>query len=92
MFQKDIIKPLAFDPDRIIPSFTTKSVTCILQANIKPYFEYCCLIWGKYFNFSVHKIEKIQRRACKLILGNDFTLLDDARKQLNMLLFEYKQS
>ena len=38
----------------------------------------------------MYKIEKLQRRACKIILGKDYTSLDvdDARKQLNMLSFE----
>ena len=30
----------------------------------------------------------MQRRACKLILGNDYTTLDAARKQLRILSFE----
>ena len=58
------------------------------NAYIKPHFEYCCVIWGNSFNFNVHKFEKLQRKACKLILGTDYTSLDDARKQLNMLSFE----
>ena len=58
------------------------------NAYIKPHFEYCCVIWGNSFNSNVHKIKKIQKRACKLILGNDYTSLDDARKQLNMLSFK----
>ena len=38
--------------------------------------------------FNLHKIEKLQRRACKLILGTDYIALEDARRQLNMLSFE----
>ena len=55
---------------------------------IKPHFENCCVIWGKSFNSNLHKIEKLQRRARKLILGTDYTSWEDARKQLNMLSFE----
>ena len=40
------------------------------------------------FNSNLHKIEKLQRRACKLILGTDYISLEDARRQLNMLSFE----
>ena len=39
-------------------------------------------------NFNTYKIEKLQRRACKLILGNDYTTLENARKQLHILSFE----
>ena len=58
------------------------------NAYIKPHFEYCCVIWGNSFNSNLHKIEKLQRRACKLILGTDYISLEDDRRQLNMLSFE----
>ena len=58
------------------------------NAYIKSQFEYCCIVWGNSCNYNTHKIEKLQRRACKLILGNDYTSLDTARKQLNILSFE----
>ena len=32
--------------------------------------------------------KKMQRRACKLILGKDYTTLDEARNQLDILSFE----
>ena len=55
---------------------------------IKPYFEYCCTIWGNSFDFNLHKVEKIQRRACRIILGIDYVTLEDALKTLNLLSFE----
>ena len=58
------------------------------NAYIKSHIEYCCVVWGNSCNFNAYKIEKLQRRACKLILGNDYTTLDAARKQLRMLSFE----
>ena len=35
-----------------------------------------------------YKVEKLQRRASKLNLGNDYTTLENARKQLHVLSFE----
>ena len=46
------------------------------------------MILGHSFNSNLHKIEKLKRRACKLILGTDYIPLEDARGQLIMLLFE----
>ena len=43
---------------------------------------------GNLCNFNAFKIEKLQRRACTLILGNDNTILDAACKQLHILSFE----
>ena len=36
----------------------------------------------------MYKVEKIQRRACKIILCKDYTSLDYARIQLDMSSFE----
>ena len=43
------------------------------NAYIKSHFEYCCVVWGNSCNYNAYKIEKLQRRACKLIFGNDYT-------------------
>ena len=58
------------------------------NAYIKSHLEYCCVVWGNSTNFNTYKIEKLQRRACKLILANDYTTLENARKQLHILSFE----
>ena len=36
-------------------------------------------------NNSINKINKLQRRACKLILGNEYTSLEEARNRLKIL-------
>ena len=58
------------------------------NAYIKPHFGHCCAIWGNSFDSNLNIIDKLQRRACKLILGRDYISLEDARRQLNMLSFE----
>lgn len=58
------------------------------NAYIKPHLEYCCVVWGNSSNYNIQLMEKLQRRACKNILGKDYSTLDDARNQLNMLSFE----
>ena len=54
------------------------------HAYIKLHIEYCCVVWENSCNFIAFKLEKLQRRACKLILGNDYTTLDAARNQLRI--------
>ena len=57
------------------------------NAYINPHLEYCCVVWGNSSNFNTYKIETLYRRACKLILGNDYTTLENARKQIHILSF-----
>ena len=86
-FKKDIVIPLAFVSDKIIHFLTTQSVIlqCILR--IKPHFENWCVVWGNSFNSNLHKIEKLQRRACKLILGTDYISLEDAWRQFYVVIW-----
>ena len=58
------------------------------NAYIKSHLEYCCVVWGSSTNLNVYKIEKLQRRACKLILGKDYTTLDAALNELQILSFD----
>ena len=55
---------------------------------IKSHLEYCCVVWGSSTNLNVYKIEKLQRRACKLILGKDYTTLEAALNELQILSFD----
>ena len=57
-------------------------------AYIKPQFDYCSIIWSNASNFNVNKINKLQRRACKLILSNDYTCLNESLEQLNIMSFD----
>ena len=69
--------------------FTLQSnIDLYYNAYIKPHLEYCCVVWGNSSNFNTYKIEKLQRRACKLILENYYTILENARKQLHTLSYE----
>ena len=70
-----------------LPYNATSTVVLYYNAYIKPHLEYCCVVWGNSSNFNTYKIEKLQR-ACKLILGNDYTTLENACKQLRILSFE----
>ena len=58
------------------------------NAYIKSHIKYCCVVWGTSSNCNAYKIEKMQRRACKLIIGKDNTTLDEARNLLDTLSFE----
>ena len=43
------------------------------NAYIRPHLQYCSVIWGNSTNINIQKtmMTKLQRRACKLILGDE---------------------
>lgn len=58
------------------------------NAYIRPHLEYCSVIWGNSTNLNIQKITKLQRRACKLILGSEYTHLEEACNHLKILPFD----
>ena len=58
------------------------------NAYIKPHLDYCSLIWSNTSNVNINKITKLQRRSCKLILGQEYNGLIEALERLNMLSFD----
>ena len=57
------------------------------NAYIRPHIEYCIVIWGNSTNLNIKKMSKLQRRACKLILGSEYRHLDEACNHLKILSF-----
>ena len=58
------------------------------NAYIKPHLDYYSLIWSNTSNVNINKITKLQRRSCKLILGQEYNGLIEALERLNMLSFD----
>ena len=58
------------------------------NAYIKPHIEYCSIIWSNTSNSNINKINKLQRRACKLILSQEYSGLEESLKRLNILSFD----
>ena len=57
---------------------------------IQPHFNYCNATWGNASNYNVHvaRINRLQKRACKLILGNEYDDFESATSTLKLLSFE----
>ena len=58
------------------------------NAYVKPHFDYCNTVWNNTSSGNINKISKLQRRACKLILAQDYTDIQEALERLNILSFD----
>ena len=58
------------------------------KAYIQPHFDYCNIIWGNTTMYNKNKIHRLQKRACKLILGINYTDFESALNNLNIIKFE----
>ena len=73
---------------RILSYLSTEYRLLFYKAYIVPHLNYCNIIWGNSSNYNVSRITKLQKRACKIILGNGYTDFEDAKSVLNVLSFE----
>ena len=67
---------------------STKHRLLFYNAYIKPHFDYCSTIWSNSSNTNIYKETKLQRRACKMILGHEYNDLNGALEKIDMLSFD----
>ena len=60
----------------------------VYNAYVKPHFDYCHTVWNNTSSGNIYKISKLQRRACKLILAQDYTDFQEALERLYVLYFD----
>ena len=58
------------------------------NAYVKPHFDDCNTVWSNTSSGNINKISKLQRRACKLILAQSYTDIQEALERLNILSFD----
>ena len=62
------------------------------KAYIQPHLDYCSIIWGSTKQSNIQVLLRLQRRACRIILGEQYTTLNDALKLINSLNIENRIS
>ena len=67
---------------RISHFLSTEHKLLYYKSYIQPHFNYCNVIWGNASNFNVARITRLQRRACKIILGNEYIDFESAKSSL----------
>ena len=75
-------------PSQIKSFLSNEDKMLFYNAYIRPHIDCCSVIWGNSTNFNIEKMTKIQRRACKIILGSKYPHLEDAHNHLKILSFD----
>ena len=63
--------------------FTTDELTDVYKGYVRPMMEYADVVWvwnSSLTKEQVHIFEKLQKRACKIILGNTFNSYQEPLK------------
>ena len=54
------------------------------SAYIQPHMDYCSLLWENTTAKNIRKVMKMQKRACKIILGPDYSDFDSSVERLEI--------
>ena len=62
------------------------------KAYVQPHLDYCSIIWGSTKQSNIQVLVRLQRRACRIILGEQYTTLNEALDKINSLNIEQRIS
>ena len=62
-----------------------EDMLAVFQTYVRPILEYACAVWHPALTkLQSHQLERIQKRSCKIILGNNYQDYQSALKDLNI--------
>lgn len=71
---------------RVKQCVPTDSLLLLYNPFVQPHFDYCAQIWSNRFKMQTSKLEKLQKRAARIILSKSYdTPPTDLFRELNWL-------
>ena len=57
---------------RVRPYVPTHSLVLLYNSFVQPHFDYCAQIWSNRFQMQTNKLEKLHKRAARIILSRNY--------------------
>lgn len=73
---------------RIFKNWTEEGFSTIYITYVHPHLEYTVLIWSPQIRRHIHKIERVQKRATKLVLSVKYLSYEEWLQKLDLLKLE----